>query len=63
MERERSPVGGIVVAKLDRLSRRVKGALEIFARVEQAGGQVACVDPPIDSVKGLVDLQPRGLIL
>lgn len=62
IESDHSPIGGIVVARLDRLSRRLKGALEIFERVEKAGGQVACVDPQIDSATSSGRLQ-RDLML
>lgn len=40
---------GIVVAKLDRFSRSLLGALKMFKRIEAVGGQVVAVDIQLDT--------------
>ena len=45
---ESGDLDGIVVAKLDRLSRSLLGSLHMFKRIEAAGGQVVSVAEQLD---------------
>jgi site-specific DNA recombinase len=46
---DRGETGGLIVAKLDRFSRSVLGALKTIQRIEAAGGQLVMLDPQIDT--------------
>jgi DNA invertase Pin-like site-specific DNA recombinase len=41
--------GGIAVARLSRFGRNTSGVLELIERIENAGGSVICLDPPVDT--------------
>ena len=41
--------GGIVVAKLDRLSRSVADGLRVVDEIQRAGGEIVCTDQAIDT--------------
>lgn len=46
---ERGELDGIVVAKLDRLSRSLAGSVEMLRRIEDAGGQVRSASEQLDA--------------